>query len=426
MTIAKAFAAYNMVILYGGALLKNGLVSGPPNAFENASLLFRSLIAMSLPILAGVYWRHRFGALIENAQLRFGLVVQGFQFLLIAVVLEFIRISMTTLAIDGGFTWHALHFIALAMLVQTSLSLLPTTARRVVTLTLCLVSVSLPLWWQSEIMRLKLPDNFSLELTAVLWFFALGALVYWFVASLRPWIERSRGLALYRQLLLSCCLGVLLFYFRHREYLIAHPRALISFISLPVAIWLPLTGDHFWSFFSFYPLFAFGVFFRSSIASESTSESKSRTYLTILVLAGAAAWAIARNLQAWMLDPGRLVPDVNHEISFGYLVVSAAAFCALFFISLQASEIQFGRVRLGATLERIASELPSPITLYVLTPFIFVTAREIAGVGFWQRWPFWLAVHVLYIFTLLASYLGSYLLKRSQTRERRETSFRLK
>ncbi len=252
LNLYKIFAAYNMVLIHGLSILHPVLVhfGYVENDHIRVSML-RGMFSMTLPAIAGIYFRHLVGPFLENGRLTLSLKSEFPKMIFWVFVIEAIR--LLTITGDPGwiYSWQVLHFIALSTLV-TYFALRKGTRALILTVILSVAfGAILPPLLRPYIFKMTTVTKDQLEIATLIFSLLTGAIAAIGVRVYRKnsfWLQISMGLIL----------TALTKYFIHPT-----PENLVSFLNLPVSALVPIQGNlNFWPFLNFYPLFISGYFLR--------------------------------------------------------------------------------------------------------------------------------------------------------------------
>ena len=247
--IYKAFAVYNMVILHGLAMLIGLFSAEAYHELGHHGLRFiRSAFSMTLPIYAGFYLRHFIGPFLSQHRLQISIGHLSVRIVYLAFLIEAVRQFLMRWHLRHSFSWHSLHFCALAFFVSVVLAKRDTRLLGGVTILLLLIRAFLP---DPSFTVLDLSHT-GYEVTALLWGLSFGLLA-WGWALPRKRMPLSMKLV---PILLLSLLGY---------FIIAGDRQeLLSFFRLPYSAFFLVKGDsNYWPLLIFYPFFTAGYFFRS-------------------------------------------------------------------------------------------------------------------------------------------------------------------
>lgn len=261
--LLKCFAAYNMVIVQGTLLFSYRIPIHYPNVTFEWIAVFRAFAAILLPLFAGVYLRTKLGPFLKTKQLPPNWLKEGFEFLLIAILLEGLRLSSLSYNLNYFFNWQALEFIALAMLITYGLLKIHKYAIYVAAILVMFLRPWVSRWLENFDFSISTLNSSQLYLVSWIWSISLSLLLFltFFILLKAPFFKRR---AQAKQILFATgILGCFLLALFYQPVILLDHRALQSFINLPYALLLPTShGDHYWPLIVFYPVVVFGYFLR--------------------------------------------------------------------------------------------------------------------------------------------------------------------
>lgn len=393
LNLFKVFAAYNMVLVHGAAILFPLLVPLGYVEQNHIRLSFlRGIFSMTLPAIAGFYFRHILGPYLRGEKLSLKLSSHFGSLFFWTFFLEALRIVFVARNVDHIFAWQVLHFIFLAVVVTYILL----RVHKWLPVAVVLASYPVLKWGAPLVAEVAFTSATvsPLQLVIASWVYA-G--LFGLLAGLGVYLWSGKRLLSVGVLLVS---GVAM-----QWHIADHREALVGFMNMGASAFFPLRGGgHSWSFFLFYPLFMVGYYLRTFLFERKFETYFGVTSAAVFLSSGLAFYfGIVRS--SVDITQGRVLSQEAFLIHpLGVVFLSG-----VFYFGLVLSYFILRGERFKSW-DPWLHKMGGILSLYVIHTAVFVVAKDVlvAAPEFVKKYgnlvSFYVLMHVLYVVSLILSY----------------------